>query len=136
MGIAQLLAVLKARRKELFAVWGSVVLLALVVSLVLPRQYMASAEVVVEARSGDPLVVQPGQGVTTPGFLATQADIMASERVGAKAVAARALERGLILLTCGVNANVVRFLFPLTIEDAVFDEAMGIMEAALRHAAA
>lgn len=88
MGIAQLLAVLKARRKELFAVWGSVVLLALVVSLVLPRQYMASAEVVVEARSGDPLVVQPGQGVTTPGFLATQADIMASERVGARAVAA------------------------------------------------
>ena len=88
MGIAQLLAVLKARRKELFAVWGSVVLLALAVSLVLPRQYMASAEVVVEARSGDPLVVQPGQGVTTPGFLATQADIMASERVGARAVAA------------------------------------------------
>lgn len=88
MGIAQLLAVLKARRKELFAVWGSVVLLALVVSLVLPRQYMASAEVVVEARSGDPLVVQPGQGVTTPGFLATQADIMASERVGARAAAA------------------------------------------------
>jgi 4-aminobutyrate aminotransferase len=32
--------------------------------------------------------------------------------------------------------NVMRFLFPLTIEDAVFDEAMGIMEAALRHAAA
>lgn len=88
MGIAQLLAVLKARRKELFAVWGSVVLLALAVSLVLPRQYMASAEVVVEARSGDPLVVQPGQGVTTPGFLATQADIMASERVGARAAAA------------------------------------------------
>ena len=88
MGIAQLLAVLKARRGGLFAVWGGVVALALVVSLVLPRQYTASAEVVVESRGGDPLVVHPGSGATTPGFLATQADIIASERVGARAVAA------------------------------------------------
>ena len=88
MGIAQLLAVLKARRRGLFVVWGGVVLLALVVSLALPRQYTASTEVLVEARGSDPLVVQPGHGATTPGFLATQADIMASERVGARAVAA------------------------------------------------
>ena len=88
MGITQLLAVLRARRRELFMVWGGVVLLALVVSLVLPRQYVASSEVVVEARGGDPLVVHPGSGGSTPGFLATQADIMASERVGDKAVAA------------------------------------------------
>jgi 4-aminobutyrate aminotransferase len=37
----------------------------------------------------------------------------------------------LLLLTCGVYGNVIRFLFPLTIEDSVFDEAMGIMAAAL-----
>jgi 4-aminobutyrate aminotransferase len=46
----------------------------------------------------------------------------------AKHVQARALERGLLLLVCGVYANVVRFLFPLTIEDHVFDEALGILE--------
>jgi len=50
----------------------------------------------------------------------------------AKAVQARALAGGLVLLTCGVHANVIRFLFPLTIQDAVFDEALGILEAALR----
>ncbi|QDQ88319.1 4-aminobutyrate--2-oxoglutarate transaminase [Alcaligenaceae bacterium SJ-26] len=50
----------------------------------------------------------------------------------AKAVQARALERGLLLLTCGAYGNVIRFLFPLTIEDAVFDEALEILEAALR----
>lgn len=88
MGISQLIAVLRARRRELFWVWGGVVLLALVVSLVLPRHYVASAEVVVEARGNDPLVVHPGAGATTPGFLATQADIMASDRVGALAAAA------------------------------------------------
>ena len=43
----------------------------------------------------------------------------------------RALERGLLLLSCGVYGNVVRFLFPLTIPDAVMEEGLGILEAAL-----
>ncbi|KNZ33823.1 MAG: 4-aminobutyrate aminotransferase [Methylibium sp. NZG] len=51
-------------------------------------------------------------------------------------VQAEALKRNLILLTCGVNANVVRFLFPLTIPDAVFGEAMDIVRASMRAAAA
>nr|WP_284507266.1 4-aminobutyrate--2-oxoglutarate transaminase [Caballeronia sp. ATUFL_M2_KS44] len=50
----------------------------------------------------------------------------------AKRVQARALERGLLLLVCGVYGNVVRFLFPLTIQQAVFDEALGILDEALR----
>jgi 4-aminobutyrate aminotransferase len=51
-------------------------------------------------------------------------------------VQAEALQRGLILLSCGVDANVVRFLFPLTIEDAVFSEATDILQASLRAATA
>ncbi|MFC4160237.1 4-aminobutyrate--2-oxoglutarate transaminase [Chitinimonas lacunae] len=50
----------------------------------------------------------------------------------AKKVQVEALKRGLILLTCGVHANVIRFLAPLTVEDLVFDEALGILEAALK----
>ncbi len=42
-----------------------------------------------------------------------------------------ALKRGLILLTCGVYGNVVRFLAPITIPDAHFAEAMDILEAAV-----
>jgi 4-aminobutyrate aminotransferase len=53
-----------------------------------------------------------------------------------KKVQAEALKRKLILLTCGVNANVVRFLFPLTIQQPVFDEAMDVLRAALRAAVA
>jgi 4-aminobutyrate aminotransferase/4-aminobutyrate aminotransferase/(S)-3-amino-2-methylpropionate transaminase len=49
-----------------------------------------------------------------------------------KRVQARALERGLLLLTCGVYSNVVRFLFPLTIQDAIFDEALAILEDVLK----
>ena len=40
----------------------------------------------------------------------------------------------LMLLGCGVNANVVRFLAPITIEDAVFAEALDILEVSLKAA--
>jgi 4-aminobutyrate aminotransferase len=53
-----------------------------------------------------------------------------------KRVQAEALQRGLILLTCGVDANVIRFLFPLTIAEGVFAEALDILRAAFRAAAA
>jgi 4-aminobutyrate aminotransferase-like enzyme len=46
-------------------------------------------------------------------------------------VQAQALQRGLILLSCGVNGNVLRFLFPLTISDTVFGEALGILRESL-----
>jgi 4-aminobutyrate aminotransferase len=49
----------------------------------------------------------------------------------AKAVQSAALKMGLLLLTCGVYGNTVRFLFPLTIEDNIFEEAMGILDAVL-----
>ena len=49
-------------------------------------------------------------------------------------VKAEALSRGLILLTCGVYANVIRFLAPITIQDAVFAEAMEILEDAVKAA--
>ncbi|GAB2840029.1 4-aminobutyrate--2-oxoglutarate transaminase [Pseudoduganella ginsengisoli] len=52
-----------------------------------------------------------------------------------KLVQTRAMEKGLLLLTCGTYGNVIRFLFPLTIEDALMDEALDILEGALRSAA-
>ncbi|GAB4040171.1 MAG: 4-aminobutyrate--2-oxoglutarate transaminase [Rubrivivax sp.] len=48
-----------------------------------------------------------------------------------KRVQAQALQRGLILLSCGVNGNVLRFLFPLTIAEPVFDEALAILRQSL-----
>ena len=50
----------------------------------------------------------------------------------AKRVQQAALEQGLILLTCGIYANVIRFLYPLTTEDSVFDEALAIIDDALK----
>ena len=45
---------------------------------------------------------------------------------------ALAEKRGLILLSCGTAANVVRLLAPLTIPDAVLEEGLTILAAALR----
>ncbi|MBW3099186.1 4-aminobutyrate--2-oxoglutarate transaminase [Pseudohoeflea coraliihabitans] len=47
-----------------------------------------------------------------------------------------ALENGLILLTCGIHANVIRFLAPITIQEEVFTEALDILETSIRKARA
>jgi 4-aminobutyrate aminotransferase len=49
-----------------------------------------------------------------------------------KLVQTRARDAGLLLLTCGVYGNVVRFLFPLTIEDAVLDEGLDLLDKVLK----
>ena len=48
-----------------------------------------------------------------------------------KKVQARAIAKGLILLSCGVYGNVLRFLYPLTIPDAQFDRALAILTESL-----
>jgi 4-aminobutyrate aminotransferase / (S)-3-amino-2-methylpropionate transaminase / 5-aminovalerate transaminase len=49
----------------------------------------------------------------------------------AKALAAEATRRGLILLTCGTYGNVVRILVPLTASDTIVDEGLAILTASL-----
>ncbi len=51
------------------------------------------------------------------------------------AILASAEKRGLMLLSCGTEANVVRLLAPLTIPDAVLDEGLGILSASVKDAA-
>ena len=50
------------------------------------------------------------------------------------AIVAAAEKRGLILLSCGTDANVVRLLAPLTIPDAVLEEGLGILSASVKDA--
>ena len=51
-----------------------------------------------------------------------------------KSIQDLALQKGLLLLSCGVNANVIRFLFPLTIEDSVFEEGLALLAQAIAEA--
>jgi 4-aminobutyrate aminotransferase/(S)-3-amino-2-methylpropionate transaminase len=52
-----------------------------------------------------------------------------------KALVQAAGRRGLVLLSCGVYGNVIRFLMPLTIPDALLAEGLAILEAALEDVA-
>ena len=44
---------------------------------------------------------------------------------------AEALKRGVVLLSAGTLGNVIRVLVPLTVEDAIVDEGLDVMEEAL-----
>ncbi|HSI50422.1 MAG TPA: 4-aminobutyrate--2-oxoglutarate transaminase [Ideonella sp.] len=44
-----------------------------------------------------------------------------------KRVCAEAIKRGLVLLSCGVYANVIRVLVPLTASDALLDEGLAVL---------
>jgi len=52
-----------------------------------------------------------------------------------KALCAKALESGLILLSCGVRGNVIRILAPLTIDMAHLEEGLEILDQAFRRCA-
>lgn len=43
----------------------------------------------------------------------------------------RALDRGLLLLSCGMHGNAIRFLYPLTIENPTFTRALAILDQSL-----
>lgn len=46
----------------------------------------------------------------------------------AAAMCKRAREKGLILLSCGLYGNTIRFLMPVTIEDSILEEGLMIVE--------
>ena len=49
-----------------------------------------------------------------------------------KAICAKAAEKGLILLSCGTRANVIRFLPPLTTEMEIIDEGMALLKTIIK----
>jgi polysaccharide biosynthesis transport protein len=86
MTIAQLLSILKAR-------WISAIVVALLTigatvaaSLLMPKNYTATASVVLDIRSPDPIVGMPMNGMASPSYMATQVDILTSDRVAQRVV--------------------------------------------------
>jgi 4-aminobutyrate aminotransferase / (S)-3-amino-2-methylpropionate transaminase / 5-aminovalerate transaminase len=54
----------------------------------------------------------------------------------AKAVTSAARDRGLVLLACGIYGNVIRILVPLTIDDALLERGLDLLEESLGDARA
>ena len=85
MTLQQFLLILRARWLVALLAFALTVATTVVVSLLLPKQYTASAAVVVDVKSPDPVSGLMLQGMMAPGYMATQIDIINSDRT-AKAV--------------------------------------------------
>ncbi|KUF11676.1 4-aminobutyrate aminotransferase [Pseudoponticoccus marisrubri] len=77
-----------------------------------------------------------GLGAMLAVEFVTDFDTATPDAALTKAVVAHALERGLILLPCGMHGNALRIMVPLTASDAIIDEGMAIFEEALAAAVA
>jgi len=85
MTFRQFLSILVARKLLFIAVLLGVLIPAVVLSFVLPKRYTAAASVVVDVKP-DPLSAIAYQSLMTPGVIATQIDILSSDRVARRVV--------------------------------------------------
>ncbi len=72
-----------------------------------------------------------GRGAMCAMELVTDPSTKAPADAVTGAVARRCLENGVVVLTAGTYNNVLRLLPPLTIDDSLLDEGLGILEEAL-----
>lgn len=86
MTLQQFLLILRARGKLALYTFLVTVLTTLVVSLMLPKQYTASTAVVIDVKSPDPIAGMVLPGMISPGYMATQVDIITSDRVALQVV--------------------------------------------------
>lgn len=81
MSIQRFFQVLWMRRKLALMVAGITIVSTLAVSLVLPKQYTATTTVVLDLQTPDRIIGSVLPGMTSPGYIATQVDIINSDRV-------------------------------------------------------
>ncbi len=102
------------------------------------RTIRARIEAVAQENGGAPIENLRGLGAMLAFDIVKPDASRTPDGVGAKLVAARALDKGLIVLTCGTYGETIRLLVPLTISDAVLNEGLDILVDAIRltHSAA
>jgi succinoglycan biosynthesis transport protein ExoP len=86
MNFQQFLLILRARYKVILWTLFGTVATTLAVSLLLPAQYTASTTVLVDVKSPDPIAGLVLPAMAMPGYMATQVDIVTSDRVAIKVV--------------------------------------------------
>lgn len=80
------LLILRARYKVALATFVLIVLTTYIVSLQLPKQYASSTAVVIDVKSPDPVAGVILPGLIAPSYMATQLDIINSDRVAKRVV--------------------------------------------------
>lgn len=85
MTFAQFISILRARWRIALGVLAGTVVLVLSISLILPPQYKAEASVVVDQKP-DPVSAVVFGGMPSPGLMATQVDMIQSDRVARRVI--------------------------------------------------
>ncbi|HEY1090111.1 MAG TPA: chain length determinant protein EpsF, partial [Burkholderiaceae bacterium] len=86
MNFSQFLLILKARYKIILLTLAVTVISTLVVSLLLPKTYKATTNLVLNYKGVDPLTGMMMPGALMPGYMATQIDIISSKNVALRVV--------------------------------------------------
>ena len=86
MNFQQFLLILHARLRIVLYTLGATVATTLIVSLILPKQYTATTAVVVDVKSPDPIMGMVLPAMVAPGYMATQVDIIQSDKVAQRVV--------------------------------------------------
>src|SRR6266850_1481588 len=86
MSLQQFLMILRGRLMLVASILIGTVAVIVAASLVLPKKYTATAAVVVDVKSPDPITGTMLHAMVMPGYMATQRDIITSDRVAQKVV--------------------------------------------------
>jgi len=87
MNFTQFLLILNARKWIILGVLLLTVAVTTIVSLLLPKEYTATTTLIIDSKSKDPLTGQLLPSQLFPGYMATQIDVINSNRVASKVVA-------------------------------------------------
>lgn len=88
MTFTQLVSILAARWRIALVVLALVVAAAAALNELLPRRYTASASVLIDLKTPDPITGGISPGMMTASYMATQVDVIQSERVARRVVRA------------------------------------------------
>jgi succinoglycan biosynthesis transport protein ExoP len=86
MSIGHFISILRARWLVIAVAFLLTTVTAGAISLLLPKQYTAVSALVIDSKSPDPINGMVMPGAMMPGYIATQIDVIESERVVRKAI--------------------------------------------------
>jgi succinoglycan biosynthesis transport protein ExoP len=86
MTFRQFLRIIRARKRAVLATLVAFLVLAIALTLLLPKRYTASASVLVDFKAVDPVLGNYMPAHAVPGYVATQVDIIQSRAVALKVV--------------------------------------------------
>ena len=85
MSFSQLLTILRAKWWVALSIFALTLVVTVAVSLILPKMYTGAASVVVDIKP-DPVSAAGFSAAVVPGFMATQVDIIQSDRVALRVI--------------------------------------------------